>query len=258
MSETMEHVTPRYSWEFDVLGVYNYRKPGPLSVLFDFVRDNAHKIEGDVVDAGVFRGRSLVGMALMLRELGVDKKVYGFDSFAGFPEIYHPNDEIERFADLRAAGSIAPLHYELVQRNVRHRTLGVPSRMGPENLSLSGNFSGTSMEIVRRKLDYFGLTNVVLVDGPFSETFTPQRGVPGKVMAANLDCDLYESYVSSLGYLWGRMAVGGMIYLDEYYSLKFPGARIATDEFARRVGVSPQKDPETARGEFERWFLIKT
>lgn len=251
-------MTLQYSWEFDVLGIYNYRKPGPLSVLFDFVRENAHKIEGDIVDAGVFRGRSLVGMALMLRELAVDKKVYGFDSFSGFPEIYNSNDEIERFADLKAAGSITDLHYELVQRNIEHRTLGTPSRMGPRNLSLSGDFSGTSMDIIKKKLDYLGLSNVVLVDGPFSETFTPQKGVPGKVMAANLDCDLYESYVSSLGYLWSRMATGGMIYLDEYYSLKFPGARIATNEFMQRTGASPQKDSNTKPGEFERWFLIKT
>jgi hypothetical protein len=31
--------------------------------------------------------------------------------------------------------------------------------------------------------------------------------------------------------LWSNTIKGGIFYLDEYYSLKFPGAKIAVDEF---------------------------
>ena len=47
-----------------------------------------------------------------------------------------------------------------------------------------------------------------------------------------------------------------MIYLDEYYSLKFPGARIATDEFLNGKSAQLNMAHQT-KGEFERWHVIK-
>jgi hypothetical protein len=38
-------------------------------------------------------------MALMLKEIGSSKKVYGFDSFEGFPPVYHPNDDLRMFQE---------------------------------------------------------------------------------------------------------------------------------------------------------------
>ena len=40
----------RDDWEFNVLGIYNYRKAGPFDALFDFIRENHDKIPGDIVD----------------------------------------------------------------------------------------------------------------------------------------------------------------------------------------------------------------
>ena len=52
-----------------------------------------------------------------------------------------------------------------------------------------------------------------------------------KVMSAVIDCDLYKSYQDSLNFIWPKLSEGGFIHLDEYYSLKYPGARRATLEF---------------------------
>jgi hypothetical protein len=53
------------------------------------------------------------------------------------------------------------------------------------------------------------------------------------------------------------MSMGGLVYLDEYFSLKFPGGRIATDEFlAGRPEASLIKFHERD-GEFERWGVLK-
>ena len=46
-----------------------------------------------------------------------------------------------------------------------------------------------------------------------------------KVMSAVIDCDLYESYQDSLNFIWYKLSKRGFIHLDEYYSLKYPGAR---------------------------------
>ena len=48
-----------------------------------------------------------------------------------------------------------------------------------------------------------------------------------------------------------------MIYLDEYYSLKFPGARIATDEFVKSHGAAELERFQSDLAEFERWGLWK-
>ena len=45
----------------------------------------------------------------------------------------------------------------------------------------------------------------------------------------------------------------GIIYLDEYYSLKFPGAKIATDKFCREK-IFPNKI-KNLKEDFERWYI---
>lgn len=57
----------------------------------------------------------------------------------------------------------------------------------------------------------------------------------GSVSLAHLDLDLYEPYLGSLTALWPLISPGGLILLDEYNRpgdlLKWPGAKIAVDEF---------------------------
>ena len=48
----------------------------------------------------------------------------------------------------------------------------------------------------------------------------------------------------------------GMIYLDEYYSLKFPGARIACNEFCKINDVKPKLLKRDEDG-FERYAIFK-
>lgn len=67
---------------------------------------------GDIVEAGVFQGHTLLATALLLRELGSDKKVVGFDSFTGFPK---------RNNSLSAAGGMLKMiyHYSHLVRQIR-------------------------------------------------------------------------------------------------------------------------------------------
>ena len=46
-----------------------------------------------------------------------------------------------------------------------------------------------------------------------------------------IDSDLYNSYKVALKFFWPRLIKGGCLYLDEYFSFKYPGAKIACDEF---------------------------
>jgi hypothetical protein len=243
-------------WEFNVLGIYNYRKRAELRNYFDYIAENHDRIDGDILEAGVYKGRSLLATGLLLKELGSDKRVYGFDSFSGFPPIYHQFDELRTFDLLLQEGRISSGHYEKIQRNLNYRSHALPqaATLRASNVSLSGDFSRVSIEELRKKIDFLGLDNVILVSGPFADTLTEGRSLPERLMAVLMDCDLYESYRVALPFIWNRLAIGGYLYLDEYYSLKFPGARIATDEFFASKDDRPQRhiiEP----GDFERWYV---
>lgn len=104
----------------------------------------------------------------------------------------------------------------------------------PYAISTSVGFSHTSRQLVQEKLDFFGLQNVVLIEGSFDETLD---SAPLKTIAAALiDCDLYQGYQDVLSRTASRLSKWGIIPLDEYFSLKFPGEKIAVDEFLRPNG----------------------
>lgn len=248
----------RDDWEFNVLGIYNFRRPGRIGRLCNFIRENHERISGDIVEAGVYRGSSIIALGMLLKELGSSKKVYGFDSFSGFPPVYHQKDDLSQFERMHARKMIADDHIEAVRRNRRwwatlhSQKESVPT---PAQISSSGGFDATSIDLVRRKIDLVGLDNIVLVDGPFSETM-PRAEQPECIMAVVMDCDLYQSHLDTFNAFWPRICAGGMVHLDEYYSLKFPGARLATDEFLEGKRAQLVMEPREP-GDFERWHLIK-
>lgn len=244
-------------WEFNILDVYNYRKPGPLEGYFTFVREHHRVLPGDLLEAGVYRGKSLLGMALMLQELGSKKKIYGYDTWSGFPPIYGPQDRLDRWEELFRAGRISARHFEKTRLQVAHRALGSPSqKIDSSNISLSGDFSSCAKADLERKISYLGLHNIILVEGSFDRTMNPEAEQPETLMAALIDADLYASYQVALPHIWSRLTHGGYVYLDEYYSLKFPGAMIACDEFFAGRADKPQQH-DRAYGDFERWHVRK-
>jgi hypothetical protein len=249
-------VIPKYDWEYNVLGIYDYRKPGPLDLYFSFIRTQALILEGDIVEAGVYRGRTILATALLLKEIGSHKKIYGFDSFSGFPPVLHQNDKRHAFDDLYHSGLITKDHYEAVQRNFKLKETLMASEANVSNISTSGNFDNTSRQLVERKMELLGLDNIVLVEGSFSETMIESQD-PDKIMAVMVDCDLYQSYIDTFKFTWSHLVRGGMYYLDEYFSLKFPGGRIACEEFFENKPHQMIKAPMVSSDQFERWAALK-
>jgi len=73
---------------FNLTGVENYNSTSTrLRFWFEHCKKNIDKLDGDIFEFGVFRGASLISIALLLKKLGSKKKVYGFDSFGGFPPV---------------------------------------------------------------------------------------------------------------------------------------------------------------------------
>lgn len=242
-------------WEFNVIGVDNYRKAGRLTAYYTFLIENHATIPGDVCEVGVYRGASLLATAMLLKELGSAKRVWGFDTFSGFPS-FHDQDRLEKFDELYRSGAIDAELYQQVKLNQAYRALNLQAPITAANISTSGAFAETSLELVQRKIEFLDLDNIVLVPGAFAETMRESEREYPEFCAALIDCDLYESYVTSLPFVWQRLAFGGYMFLDEYYSLKFPGARIATDNFFANKRDKPQMH-RPIPGEFQRWFVRK-
>jgi hypothetical protein len=177
---------------------------------------------------------------LFLKEHDSDKMVYGFDTFTGFPG-KSPYDNPLNFDSMYDMGLLEDTHIQDVWKLRKYRK-GKP-------LSRSGDFSRANPTYIHNTAHLLGLDNYKLIKGPF------QRTMKGDFtfLAANLDCDLYESYKIALPFVWERLIEGGYIHLDEYYSLKFPGARLACDEFKE---MKPKMHRRRV-GEFERWYAIK-
>ena len=107
-----------------------------------------------------------------------------------------------------------------------------------------------------KKAEILGLDNILLFKGDFSETMLSNKFINNNFMSVMIDCDIYMSYKIALPFAWSRMSNGAFMFLDEYYSLKFPGAKIATDEFFSKINSKP-KLISKHRNEFERWGVIK-
>ena len=111
-------------------------------------------------------------------------------------------------------------------------------------------FSDTSIEEVRALFAVLGLGHPNLLVGDFA---VEGKLLPPKIKLAFLDCDLYDSYLSALNCCYPKMVKGGIIVMDEYYSLKYPGARVAADEF---FSDKPEKPEIYAVDDgWERWYV---
>jgi hypothetical protein len=221
------------NFEFNLLGVENYNNTLRLKKYFKYIIDNAHKKDGDIYEFGVFRGGSLISTALLLKKIKSKKIVYGFDSFEGFPN-YSKEDHMINFKLLYKKRKIDNKQYAAVLKYQKLIKF-LNKKNTPANISTSGNFSLTNINIIKKKIKLLELNNIILIKGDFKESIIKfeNRNKNINIFASNIDCDLYAGYIESLNFIWRNSRKGVFIHLDEYYSLKFPGAKIATDQFLK-------------------------
>jgi hypothetical protein len=162
-------------------------------------------VQGALVECGVWRGGSVMAMALTLLRLGVtDRDLYLFDTFAGMTE---PGEEDvkhtgERAADLLAAASRESHDWAVASIDqVRDAVLSVGY---PEN-------------------------RIHFVQGPVEGTLP--ASAPAEIALLRLDTDWYASTKHALVHLYPRLARGGVLIIDDY--AYWQGARQAVDEYMR-------------------------
>lgn len=193
------------------------------------------------VECGVFKGSTVFTAATFARNLGIKRTFYGFDSFAGFP--HHLIDEKDQpgfFNYLLENNLITEEHY----KKAAIRTTNFTNK---DHLTRQ-YFSG--IERVFEIATNF--KNVKLFRGNFENTL---KVFNQDIAILFLDCDLYQSYKFCLDSLYQKIIPGGVVIFDEYYSFKFPGPRLAVNDFFKdKKGYF---ELYIADEGFERWCFIK-
>lgn len=179
-------------------------------------------IGGDVVECGVGKAKSFQMLALLAYEEGRDRRLWGFDSFAGYPEV-SPEDESPR--NLRK-GDWNVINAEDVFPILQSAGLG------------------------REFLD----SHVTVVKGFFEDALA--KTLIERIALLHLDVNLYRSYFTCLRELFPKVAPGGIVMFDEYMNedeaVKCPGAKKAIDEFFAGKPYRIQRDPH-----YGKYFLLK-
>lgn len=185
--------------------------PVRLQALIDAVRHCIRAgISGAMVECGVWRGGSVVAMALTLGELGAtDRDLYLYDTFEGMTA---PTE--------RDTSALEPPALETWER-----AAGESARPWGE-LFDPAVFSEEQVRETVLATSY-PPDRVHLVRGPVVQTLP--AAAPEQLALLRLDTDWYESTRQELCELYPRLASGGVLIIDDYGH--WEGARRAVDEY---------------------------
>ena len=170
-----------------------------------------HRIPGDVVECGVWRGGSMQAAARTLLSVGdTSRDLHLFDTFDGMPP---PSERDVRREDDRTAE-------ELMEEEARERSLV---------------WAVASLEDVQAGFEQipYPRERIHFVKGRVEETIPSQA--PERISILRLDTDWYESTRHELEHLYPRLSSGGVLLLDDYGY--WEGAREAVDEFLEETGA---------------------
>lgn len=262
MNNILQHLlNDKSQYIYGTLGIANHdiNSTAGHRFWFNHLRDKHLELDGDVYEFGVYKGYTLISIAILLKKIGSNKRVYGFDSFAGLNN-YSDEDKFINFK--KHENKI--FEKSLVEKSILAKSLKeIVSRntVNSKNISTSGQFDDANYEELLEKINSLGLDNITIIKGDFEDTiqdfFSEKKRT---IFSANIDCDLYRGYKTCLPIVTDNLAPGGYIHLDEYYSIKFPGARIACNEFFNNYSSNDLNlgKEDTPKSEFERWFIKKT
>ena len=141
------------------------------------------EVPGSIVEAGVWRGGMLAGLAEFH---GDSRSYFAYDSFQGLPEAQAIDGEkAKRYqSDATAANYFDNCAAE--EKFIKDLFLKLP---------------GIDLKIVK---------------GWFSDTLREANNLPDQIALLRMDGDWYESTMNIMEFLYPRVARGGVIIIDDY------------------------------------------
>jgi hypothetical protein len=192
--------------------VFEYVKPYTLTSperIFSLRQAVKHivdnKIEGSLVECGVWRGGSMMAIAKTLLSIGESSRdLFLFDTFEGMPE--------PTALDIDHNGEPATKNWQDLNTWV-----AVSENSVKENVLKTG----------------YNPSKIHLIKGKVEDTL-PEKA-PQKIALLRLDTDWYASTKHELEHLYPRLVQGGILIIDDYGHFK--GSRQATDEYLIKHGI---------------------
>jgi hypothetical protein len=174
-------------------------------VRYELFKLQAH-IKGFIIECGVHNGGGLFAWAKLsagLEPIALDRRIFGFDTFEGFPDIAHKDESGEVNQDLRIGG------FSSAQ--------GILEEINDLIKEYDDN----------RFLNQF--QKIFIVKGDATKTI-PQFMEEHKYLLISLlfmDFDLYEPTKVALEYFLPRMYKGAVLAFDEINNAWWPGETTA-------------------------------
>jgi O-methyltransferase len=181
-----------------------------IKAIFDSVNFlEKNKINGDIVECGVWRGGSSMAIANSLKEIGnFDRNLWLFDTFDGMTK---PTD-----FDIDLSGKKAQ------------------NLLDKESKDTSLVWASAQIEEVKRNMrkTYYPEEKLHYIIGPVEETLRNIK-LPLQISLLRLDTDWYESTKVELEVLFPLLVSGGILIIDDYGH--WGGCRKAVDEYFEKI-----------------------
>ncbi|NOR70223.1 MAG: macrocin O-methyltransferase [Methylomarinum sp.] len=191
---------------------YTMTSPERIFALCDAVKYiHEKKIEGDIVECGVWKGGSMMAVAEILLSSGdSSRNLYLFDTFEGMTP---PTEK-----DVDIAGVSA------------ETLLEQSDKMKEESV-----WCCASLDMVQSAVNSIGYPSekIHFVKGMVEQTIP--FSAPDKIALLRLDTDWYESTKHEMEHLFPRLVKGGVLIIDDYGH--WQGARKGVDEYIEKNNI---------------------
>jgi len=170
-------------------------------------------IKGDFLECGVYKGGSMMTIALTLIAEGVtDRELYLFDTFEGMPK---PD---ERDINLWGIPSLEKFNEKKIS-------------------DVSSTWVNASLASVKQAMSLTGypMERIHYVKGLVENTLPEEA--PKKIALLRLDTDWYKSTIHELTHLYPHLSPKGIVIVDDYGHHK--GAKEAVDEYFQKKEMMP-------------------
>ena len=172
----------------------------------NYVVDN--KIEGDIVECGVWKGGSSMAAILALKnKKDTSRKIYLYDTYEGMSE----PTEVDKVLSGTSAAQL------LDDSDIN---------------DASSVWCYSSIEEVKENLSQlnYPASHISFIKGKVEDSIP--NTIPNKIAVLRLDTDWYESTKHELEHLYPLLVSGGVLIIDDYGH--WEGAKKAVDEYIEK------------------------
>lgn len=172
--------------------------------LFKMIQD----VPGWIAECGIYRGFSLFALARFLEIFCMGdktRKIIGFDNFAGFTDLSEHDGNPE-------------------PRCTRHQGGSSPAEFKDDFYRL--------LELANRDCFAPWSKRIEVVEGNIQDTVPKYcQDNPGlRLSMLNIDVDIYDPVRTALSTLYPRLLPGGIVVLDEFAHIDWPGESRAVED----------------------------